>query len=93
MCVVPLAKNSTTTPLTTYHNTSSLPYHTQLKARHWEEIINITGLEFEVSPATNLEQMLAINLQHHVPAIEDTCTAASKENGLDKNMDKMEVSW
>ena len=64
-----------------------------LKERHWEEIINITGLDFEVNPATNLEQMLALNLQHHVAAIEDTCVAASKENALEKNMDKMEAAW
>ena len=64
-----------------------------IKERHWGQIKKITHLDFEVTPSTNMIQMLDIGLQHYVGVIEDTCVAASKENALDKGMDKMEEMW
>ena len=64
-----------------------------IKERHWEEVRTITGLNFEVDTSTGLAQMLAINLQHHVDSIEDTCVAAAKENGLETRLNAMEAAW
>ena len=64
-----------------------------IKDRHWAQIKKITHLDFDVTASTNMLQMLDIGLQHYVGVIEDTCIAASKENALDKGMDKMEEMW
>lgn len=64
-----------------------------LKDRHWREIMAITGLEIDVTPASNLSQMTGLFLQDYTASIEDICVAASKEYGLEKAMDKMENEW
>ena len=64
-----------------------------IKQRHWDEVRTITGLAIDVDSSTGLAQMLAINLQHHVASIEDTCVAAAKENGLETRLNQMEKAW
>jgi dynein heavy chain, axonemal len=64
-----------------------------LKERHWQEIMNITGLEIIVHEGSNLSQMIELALHQYTGAIEETCVAANKEYGLEKAMDKMETEW
>jgi dynein heavy chain, axonemal len=64
-----------------------------LKDRHWQEIMNITGLVIPVHEGSNLSQMMDLSLHTYVASIEETCVAASKEYGLEKAMDKMEKEW
>ena len=64
-----------------------------MKPRHWEEIKRTTRLEFEVTPATNVLQLMDVGLNHYVHLIEDTCVAASKEAAPDKALCKMEDAW
>ncbi|KAK7233641.1 dynein light chain binding protein [Aureococcus anophagefferens] len=64
-----------------------------MQQRHWDEIKRTTRLNFDVSPATNVLQLMDVGLNHYVHLIEDTCVAASKEAALDKALVKMEAAW
>jgi dynein heavy chain len=64
-----------------------------LKDRHWDTIMEITGLRIFHAPGSNLEQMLGYGLEKHVDGIEETCVNANKEYGIEKAFDKMEQEW
>jgi dynein heavy chain len=64
-----------------------------LRDRHWEDIGTTTGLALNHHPGSNMVEMVEAGLHMYVQQIEDTCVAASKEYGLEKNMDKMVTEW
>jgi dynein heavy chain len=64
-----------------------------LKARHWDEIKEVTGLDFVVHEDLNLNELIIAGLHDYVELIEDICVRASKEYSLEKSMDKMEEEW
>ena len=64
-----------------------------MKARHWSNINDITGLSIRHTPGANLEQMVQYGLHLHIEDIEDTCINASKEYSLESSLNKMEEEW
>ena len=64
-----------------------------MQARHWDEIKRITRLSFDVTPSTNLLNLMDIGMNHYVHLIEDTCVAAAKEASLDKALQTMHANW
>jgi dynein heavy chain len=64
-----------------------------LRERHWAHMSTIVGQPLLPDAATTLQQLLDLELEPHMDALELVSGAASKEFSLEKAMDKMEADW
>jgi dynein heavy chain len=64
-----------------------------LRERHWEKISEIAGFTIRPSPELTLQALLDMNLDEHHAKFELISEAASKEHGLEKNLEKMKLEW
>lgn len=59
--------------------------HLCVDARHWKELMEMTGTNFEVNTESfTLENMFAMELHKHSAVIEEIVTCAVKELGIEK---------
>lgn len=64
-----------------------------LKARHWNRISNIIDIPIKIDPDLTLGKVLDMHLDGYIDQFEDISEGATKENNLEKAMDKMEKEW
>ncbi|XP_025075899.1 dynein heavy chain 7, axonemal-like [Pogonomyrmex barbatus] len=64
-----------------------------LKVRHWEQISAIAGIPIKVDVDLTLGKVLAMGLDPYIAQFEGISEAATKENTLEKSMDKMQLDW
>ena len=64
-----------------------------LKKRHWEQISEIVGFPIKVDSDLTLGKVLNMNLDYFVDQFESISEGASKENTLEKSIDKMHKDW
>lgn len=64
-----------------------------LKLRHWEQISDMVGFPIKVSPELTLQRILDFGLDEHLPKFENISESATKENNLERAMDKMALEW
>lgn len=64
-----------------------------IKARHWEQISDIVGFPIKVDADLTLGKVLALGLDDYITKFESIAEAATKENTLEKNLDKMKKDW
>ena len=64
-----------------------------MRDRHWDAIQEIVGADVRPDKKTTLVQMLDNNLGGHLEKIEEVSGRATKEHGLEKNLEKMKMEW
>ncbi|XP_076854099.1 dynein axonemal heavy chain 10 [Brachyhypopomus gauderio] len=65
-----------------------------LRDRHWKELMERTGTNFEMNPYTfTLENMFAMELHKHASVIGDIVTSAVKELSIEKGVKEVMETW
>lgn len=64
-----------------------------LRDRHWEKISEIIGFPLRRTPDLTLQRIIDMNLDEYIPKFELISEAASKEQSLEKNLQKMKGEW
>lgn len=64
-----------------------------MKARHWEQISTIAGIPIKFDADLTLGKVLAMGLEAYIAQFEGVSEAATKEDTLEKGMDKMKRDW
>ncbi|KYN44278.1 Dynein heavy chain 7, axonemal [Trachymyrmex septentrionalis] len=64
-----------------------------LKARHWDQISAIAGIPIKFDADLTLGKVLLMGLDAFVPQFEGISEAATKEDTLERGMDKMYRDW
>uniref|UniRef100_A0A1Y1JUH1 Dynein heavy chain linker domain-containing protein n=1 Tax=Photinus pyralis TaxID=7054 RepID=A0A1Y1JUH1_PHOPY len=64
-----------------------------MKPRHWEIVSDIIGFPLVVDAELTLGKILSYGLNQFVPQFEAISEAATKENNLEKNLNKMVAEW
>lgn len=64
-----------------------------MKARHWEQISAIAGIPIKYDADLTLGKVLAMGLDSYIPQFEGVSEAATKEDTLERGMDKMKQDW
>lgn len=64
-----------------------------MKARHWEQISEIVGFPIKVSPELTLLKIIEFGLEDYLKRFESISESATKENNLEKVMNKMVGEW
>ncbi|XP_028155786.1 dynein heavy chain 7, axonemal [Ostrinia furnacalis] len=64
-----------------------------MKARHWEKISEIVGFPIIVDDELSLAKVIDFNLVDYIEKFESISEAATKENNLEKALDKMMKEW
>lgn len=64
-----------------------------MKPRHWEQVSAIIDIPIKVDADLTLGKVLAMGLDAYVAQFEGISEAATKENTLEKGIDKMQRDW
>ncbi|XP_045510942.1 dynein axonemal heavy chain 7 [Colias croceus] len=64
-----------------------------MKPRHWEKVSEIVGFPIVVDEELSLEKVIDFNLVDYIEKFESISEAATKENNLEKALDKMMKEW
>ncbi|CAH0726011.1 unnamed protein product, partial [Brenthis ino] len=64
-----------------------------MKPRHWEKVSEIVGFPIVVDDELSLEKVIDFNLVDYIEKFENISEAATKENNLEKALDKMIKEW
>lgn len=64
-----------------------------MKARHWEQISEIVGFPIKISPDLTLEKIIDFGLEEYLPKFESISESATKENNLERALNKMVADW
>lgn len=64
-----------------------------MKERHWEKISEIVGFPIRVDETLTLAKIIDYNLEEYLPKFEAISEAATKENNLEKALNKMVADW
>eukprot|EP00741_Cyanophora_paradoxa_P002212 tig00000555_g2144.t1 len=64
-----------------------------MRERHWEGLSNVVGFQVRPDESANLNLMLKMKLDQHLPRLQELSDNASKEYSLEKTYDKMQAEW
>lgn len=64
-----------------------------MKRRHWEQVSAIIGIPIKIDAELTLGKILSMALDSYVAQFEGISEAATKENTLEKGMEKMQKDW
>ncbi|KAF7280376.1 hypothetical protein GWI33_006107 [Rhynchophorus ferrugineus] len=64
-----------------------------MKERHWEKVSEIVGFPIKVDDELTLEKIIDYGLNDYIDKFEAISEAATKENNLEKNLNKMISEW
>lgn len=64
-----------------------------MKERHWEKVSEIVGFPIKVDDDLTLEKIIDYGLDDYIEKFEAISEAATKENNLEKNLNKMKGEW
>lgn len=64
-----------------------------MKARHWELISEIVGFPIIIDDELTLERIVDYSLDEYVDKFEAISESATKENNLEKALNKMVFEW
>lgn len=64
-----------------------------MKPRHWESVSEIVGFPIVVDDKLTLATIIDYGLDEYIPKFEGISEAATKENNLEKNLNKMTGEW
>ena len=64
-----------------------------MRERHWRSLMGITGVVVDRGASFCLDDLLALNLQHHVDAVSDIVEVANKELKVEIKLAAIEDMW
>jgi dynein heavy chain len=65
-----------------------------MKLRHWEKLMAVTGIKFEMNPKTlTLSNIFAMELNKYQSAVEETVNEAVQENKIEIALKEIEDHW
>ncbi|XP_069698472.1 dynein axonemal heavy chain 7 [Periplaneta americana] len=64
-----------------------------MKERHWEKVSELVGFPIKPGPDLTLERVVDFGLEEFLPRFEAISEAATKENNLEKSLNKMKKEW
>ncbi|KAI4465685.1 dynein axonemal heavy chain 7-related [Holotrichia oblita] len=64
-----------------------------MKDRHWEKVSEIVGFPIKVDAELTLAKIIDYGLDDYIEKFESISEAATKENNLEKNLNKMIAEW
>ncbi|XP_045152663.1 dynein axonemal heavy chain 10 [Echinops telfairi] len=67
--------------------------HEALRERHWKELMEKTGVFFEMTETFTLENMFAMELHKHADVLNEIVTAAIKEIAIEKAVKEILDTW
>ncbi|KAF0872101.1 DYH10 protein, partial [Crocuta crocuta] len=67
--------------------------HEALRDRHWKELMEKTGVVFEMTDTFTLENMFAMELHKHTDVLNEIVTAAIKEIAIEKAVKEILDTW
>ncbi|XP_006894689.1 PREDICTED: dynein heavy chain 10, axonemal [Elephantulus edwardii] len=67
--------------------------HEALRDRHWKELMEKTGVFFEMTETFTLENMFAMELDKHTDVLNEIVTAAIKEIAIEKAVKEILDTW
>uniref|UniRef100_A0A673VC35 Dynein axonemal heavy chain 10 n=1 Tax=Suricata suricatta TaxID=37032 RepID=A0A673VC35_SURSU len=67
--------------------------HEALRDRHWKELMEKTGVVFEMTETFTLENMFAMELDKHTDVLNEIVTAAIKEIAIEKAVKETLDTW
>ncbi|XP_042636525.1 dynein axonemal heavy chain 10 [Orycteropus afer afer] len=67
--------------------------HEALRDRHWKELMEKTGVFFEMTETFTLENMFAMELDKHADVLNEIVTAAIKEIAIEKAVKEILDTW
>uniref|UniRef100_A0A8C0ZLW2 AAA+ ATPase domain-containing protein n=1 Tax=Castor canadensis TaxID=51338 RepID=A0A8C0ZLW2_CASCN len=67
--------------------------HEALRDRHWKELMEKTGVFFEMTETFTLENMFAMELHKHTDVLNEIVTAAVKEVAIEKAVKEILDTW
>ncbi|XP_004753142.1 dynein axonemal heavy chain 10 isoform X1 [Mustela putorius furo] len=67
--------------------------HEALRDRHWKELMEKTGVFFEMTETFTLENMFAMELHKHTDVLNEIVTAAVKEIAIEKAVKEILDTW
>ncbi|XP_023379661.1 dynein heavy chain 10, axonemal-like, partial [Pteropus vampyrus] len=67
--------------------------HEALRDRHWKELMEKTGVFFEMTETFTLDNMFAMELHKHTEVLNEIVTAAIKEIGIEKAVKEILDTW
>lgn len=64
-----------------------------LKERHWKLVSEIVGFQIKVDADMTLAKVIDFGLEEYLSQFETISEAATKENNLEKALNKMRTEW
>ena len=64
-----------------------------IRDRHWFQLMNATGVRFEMNAKTNLDDLLNLNLHEHEDTVREIVDKSVKEMGMEKMLKELEATW
>jgi len=65
-----------------------------LRARHWEELMEVTGTKFDMNPRTfTLNNVFEMHLDQVAEECEEICNAAEREVQIEKGIQEIHKTW
>lgn len=65
----------------------------RMKERHWEKVSELVGFPIKPGPALTLSRVIDFGLEEFHSRFEAISEAATKENNLEKALNKMQREW
>nr|CAB3238531.1 dynein beta chain, ciliary-like [Phallusia mammillata] len=64
-----------------------------IRDRHWQQLMNATGVRFEMGDDTTLADLLALQLHRVEDEVKNIVDKAKKEMGIEKVLQEMRATW
>lgn len=64
-----------------------------MKLRHWDRVSEIIGFPLKADDSLTLTKIIDLGLEEFIPRFEAISESATKENNLEKGMEKMVREW
>lgn len=64
-----------------------------VRPRHWQQLMNATGVHFTMDQDTKLADLLRLNLHHFEDEVRSIVDQAVKEMGMEKVLNELDATW
>lgn len=64
-----------------------------MKERHWEQVSEIVGFPIRPDAELTLTKIIDLGLDEYIPRFEVISDSATKENNLERALNKMMAEW
>ncbi|GAB6022905.1 Dynein heavy chain 9, axonemal [Chamberlinius hualienensis] len=64
-----------------------------IRQRHWEQLMEATGVEFQMNSKTTLADLLALNLHNYEDEVRGIVDRAVKEMSTEKTLQEFNATW